>query len=92
MKFYARKWLNIKGYHSTAFILAKFIPGSDDKYKYVDTNLCIGDCSRQIELSIDVETKEDRHNTIQKLDTLIKVLTQLRNIIILYGKERANAS
>lgn len=57
-----REWLNREGFHSTGFV-------------YVDTEedhiLRIGDCNRQIDLSLASWDLEQAKNTLEKLDTLI---------------------
>lgn len=90
--YHARRFLNSKGYHSTALIFALFTKsitkGRIDKktgkrkkdYIYYDTELKISDCGRLIDLSIDTYSKRSVANTIKKLNVLIDTLIEFRNV------------
>jgi len=94
-----RKFLNNKGFHSTAFIFACItksiskgcINKKTGKKKkdsiWYDCVLTLSDCSRIIDLSIDTYSKKSVKNTLYKLDILINTLKEFRNI---YEKEMNN--
>lgn len=84
--FGGRAFLNRPGHHGVAGIVAEVQDTSrwkeDRKYSEWDaephTTLELSDCSRVITLSIDWADAADRRNSLQKVDTLIKVLTAFR--------------
>ena len=83
-----RKFLNRKGHHSTASIFAEIIRTScrrEDNKKYSvwhDIELKLSDCDRFINLDLSLGNKSAKTNSIQKLDILISVLTELKQKII----------
>jgi hypothetical protein len=78
-KFEIRRFLNRKGYHSSAFIYAylhKCFYKSKKKTKYYfDAELKITDCDRQINISIDLDTKNEIKNTLYKLNNMISTIS-----------------
>lgn len=83
-----RRFLNRKGYYSTALIFAEirksfsFNQKTKKQRTYYDAELKISDCDRSINLMIDTHSKTSIKNTIEKLDCLIKTLTEFRNIFV----------
>jgi vacuolar-type H+-ATPase catalytic subunit A/Vma1 len=83
---YSRKeFLNLAGLESTAGIVAHITnetwSGEDKLKRDVDIVLDISDCSRKISLALSVYDEYDRDNAINKLDTLIDVLTEFREAV-----------
>lgn len=77
-KYYKREFLNKPKYHTIAFILAS-IEKSDGCYREYDCELSIGDCSRIINLDLDLCSNEDYKNSMYKLDKLINILSEFRD-------------
>ena len=92
--FRERKFLNKLGYHSGAFIFAEITKefwtttNSKTKKKKLRVhrycNLSIADCSRIINLDLDLDTVNSARNSLSKLDLLIKILQNYRTA---FGKE-----
>lgn len=85
--YYKRIFLNKPRRHAGAFVIAEVTEerwshkdkkGKEHEQTRLDALLEISDCSRHISLSLDTGKKQDRANTIYKLNTLISVLTELR--------------
>lgn len=66
-----RVFLNKIGHHSVATIYA-LVQGKDD---YA---LIMSDCNHTVEFAIDYYNAKDRANTLHKIDTMLKVLTEFR--------------
>lgn len=89
-----RKFLNKKGHHAGAYIIAKITReistyrSKEGKDKPVipsvsyDHILTIADCRRIINLDFECNTKKNYKNSIQKLDILIDVLNKFRNVMV----------
>ena len=77
-----RKWLNKLHYHSVAFIRTR-IERPKVGWDWLDADIIIGDCSRQITLDFDVKRgdKSDLSNALYKLDTLINTLQEFRDML-----------
>ncbi len=81
-RFLMRRWLNRRGLQTTAFVYAN-LECTVDKYKegsvpvtrkWVNGELTISDCTRQISLNI-----EGDQNTIDKLDSLARAVLDVRD-------------
>lgn len=80
-----RALLNDPGHHGLAAVIAEIVD-SESEYPDGDTprwytpayTFQIADCDRHIALEIDLETTEDRRNTLKKLDRLISTLEKFR--------------
>ena len=81
--FFSRKeFLNLPGQHSTGNIVAhivKYDMNEEGDSQRVDLELYVSDCSRSISLDLGVGDEYERENTIHKLDTMIDVLTEMRD-------------
>lgn len=75
-EYYRRRWLNKAGHESTAFVYATLAKG------YLDGDVTISDCTRQITLSFYANNKEAYENGLEKLDRLIKTLVEFREAYI----------
>lgn len=84
--FRRRRWLNRVGFQTTAFIYAD-LSVTQDKWedddgntitkRYVNGDLIISDCTRQITLTV-----EGDQNTIRKLETLAAALLDARDWLV----------
>ena len=81
-----RRWLNRRNHHSTAFVYSlltceEYLHEKKDGVVVREQNfygdLNISDCSRQITLDIAAD-----QNTIDKLDTLLKTLEEIRTYVV----------
>jgi len=80
-KFYSnRTFLNLEGFHSNASLstyLSKSTYGDGFFGEYK-----LADCSRTVEMSIDLEDKEDYDNVMFKLDSIIRITTEFKDAIV----------
>lgn len=88
-----RSFLNKKGFHSNASISTD-ITHSEYGEGFYGT-FKISDCNRTVELSIDLDGKEDYDNTLYKMNKIIdaaekykKAIIKLRPSIIKYQKDQ----
>lgn len=58
----------------------------DDLHRHVDCKLDFADCSRVVNMAIDLDDEYSRENAIYKVDTLISVLTDFREALIKEAK------
>lgn len=84
---YARKeFLNLPGQESVACIVTHIKKGDwgkqDNLYRNTEYELTITDCSDQAKLNLEHDTEYDRLNSLHKVDTLIKVLTDFREALV----------
>lgn len=70
-----RRFLNKGVYHSTGSVVGII---RVDNPHYVYANLYLTDCSRQISLDLDIDSKKDRKNSIFKLNQLIEVCEAMK--------------
>lgn len=88
IKFVGREFLNKPGFHSGSNIYCSisqefYSSKCDSKYPdYLEVEFNIFDCSRAITLTFDTDNKEDRENSIYKVNTMIDVLTKFRDGMI----------
>lgn len=94
-----RKFLNKKGHHTGAYIIAEITrwistyKSKKDKDKPVlpsasyDYVLSIADCSRIINLEFECNTKKNYENSIEKLGILIDVLNKFRSVMVTFHEE-----
>jgi len=80
-RYYRREFLNLPGFHSTAFIYAEVEKTNGHDEYAADCELALSDCSRKITISIDLGSDAERNNSIHKLDTLINTLTDFRRAV-----------
>jgi hypothetical protein len=86
-----RRFLNLPGHHGGAYILAEVereestrpdtITKQPRHEVQVWASVEIHDCTRQISLSLDADSRAGRRNTLRKLTILIEVLTRLREVL-----------
>jgi len=77
-RFYVREFLNKPGHHSTGHILSYVTRTAPEDKWSGDVSFTLADCSRQIDLSFDLNSKACRENSLYKLDMLIRSLQQFR--------------
>jgi len=85
--FYTRKFLNKKGFHSSAFILVeanRCIEKVDKDFgvytsDYLNASIRLSDCSRQVDLdfSADLTSKKEFNNSFDKLTIIKKAIDGL---------------
>ncbi len=77
-----RMFLNPDKY-SNAFINASVerLVGIRGKTSYLGGDVCISDCNRMISLDIDGWNAKAKKNTLKKLDNLIDVLSEVRDVV-----------
>lgn len=88
---HSRKYLNPKyGFASIEWTVNVREGGSVNgrKYKYVDTELSISDCTRTINLDFDVASAREARAAIKKIDLLIDELQKFRSAMIEAGIEK----
>ena len=71
-----RRWLNKLGNHTTAFVYANVEREDTGQNLYMNGSVTIADCTRQISLALGADA-----NTLKKLDTLLTVLGEVRDVI-----------
>ena len=91
--FGGRALLNLPGYHSTAAIVAEITDtsnrvvtvGSDnDGYRMQPQITCkITDCDSAVNIEFGVDTANQLENSLHKLDTMIEVLSAMREGLII---------
>ncbi len=59
------------------------IPGDDpdESWKWGDIELKLGDCYRRVSLSFDMETREERANSLFKIRRLAEIVNAMREAI-----------
>ena len=80
-RYYNRQFLNLEGFHAGAYLLFEIEDSTTRESSYAGSprvTLRIADCSRHIDLEIDMDTEEERTNSFHKLDLLISSLVDLR--------------
>lgn len=77
-----RKWIN-PDKSSNAFVNARVerFQGIRDQDHHISGEIAIADCGRVIHLDIDGWNKRAKKNTLKKLDNLINVLSEVRDIV-----------
>jgi len=80
-----REFLNLEGQESMANIVANIVKtewGKNDELRRdVELTLDIADCDRKIRLALYLDSDYNRENALNKVDTLIDVLTDFRDAI-----------
>jgi hypothetical protein len=77
--FYRRRFLNRRGHHGGAFVLADIHPEkylSDGREVHdISAFIAIADCSRVATIDFDVHTAADARNALHKAHLLLRVIT-----------------
>ncbi len=85
-KFLMRRWLNRRGKQSVAFVYADLCAesylnlkdsGKKGERRYIEGEVTIGDCNRQITLTIEADD-----NTVEKLELLSNALLDVRDWLV----------
>jgi len=86
--YYCRTFLNKEGSHELAALLAELKLLKRDPYtnepvsgEMLFGTLVITDCTRSIRIILDVDTEEDKQNSLYKLDQILKAIGDLREAI-----------
>ena len=85
-RYYTRRFLNKRGHHAGAYILA-FVEDTSRRKKdpdWTDIEFTLADCGRQISLSFEVST-EELANSLHKVDVLIDTLSKFRSALVEEG-------
>jgi hypothetical protein len=82
-RFYYRRFLNLKGHHGGAYVLAviETLPGQADDRWGRDVSLELADCSRRVEFDFPLATASDRRNSIRKARLLADVTARFADAL-----------
>ena len=84
-----REFVNYPGYYSAGYILA-YVEDTTDRsigedFSYDDITprilLEVGDCANVAKFELDMNSENERANTLHKIDTMIDVLTEMREAV-----------
>jgi hypothetical protein len=80
-----RRFLNRKGHHAGAHVIARVGDTSDEpdfcRHTWCPIVLEISGCSRVVSLDFELYTAAERRNSLHKLDVLIDTITQFRDAV-----------
>lgn len=81
-----RKFLNNRGYHAGAYVLAEVEDSTNHKkgkhgWPYVQVDLTLADCSRVVSFDFDLSTAGHRANSFHKIDLMIDTLIRFREAL-----------
>lgn len=76
-----RGFLNAPGHHTIGLYFLEAVFSRWNGHKLGELDLTIGDCNRQITLSLDCNDEAETANSIEKLDRLIKVAKLARKYL-----------
>lgn len=81
--YHNRQFVNKPGFHGMGNIMTHIIHHLDDKNEvtWTDIEFNIADCSRQIRFVIDVDTKEERENSLYKVDKFLEVISDFKKAL-----------
>ncbi len=86
-RYYTRRFLNKRGFHAGAYVLAAVEDTSrrtEDRV-WPSIELTLADCGRQISLDFDVDPG-DLANSLHKVDVLIETLVKFRAALVEEGR------
>lgn len=76
-----RSFINKKGYHSNAAIVATI-----ERHDFGDNGFYgtykLSDCNRTVEISIDLDNLDEYENTLYKLDKILKITENFKKAVI----------
>lgn len=86
-RYYTRRFLNRRGHHAGAYVLASVedTSRSPDDTAWTDIDFVLSDCGRQIRLDFDVDT-DGLANSLHKVDVLLDTLTRFRAALVEEGR------
>ncbi|GAA3563153.1 hypothetical protein GCM10022197_18370 [Microlunatus spumicola] len=86
-RYYTRRFLNRRGHHAGAYVLASVEDTSrrPDDTTWTDVDFVLSDCGRQIQLDFDVDT-DSLANSLHKVDVLLETLTKFRAALVEEGR------
>ncbi len=91
--FERREFLNLAGHNGMANIVANIVKsdyGNDNEdYRNVECKLDFADCSRVVNMEINLSDEYSRENALYKVDVLLDVLKDFREVIVKEGKYQA---
>jgi hypothetical protein len=79
--FRKRSFLSPTSTGQTSYILAEAESSQNGEYKWGTYMLTLADCRRRIQLEFFLGTKRTRRISLTKINLLIDVLTQFRNVL-----------
>lgn len=86
MKLNIREFLNEKGHHSFASIIASIRRNENgvekDGSDTASVQMMLMDCSKQVSLAFDINNHRERSNSLHKIRTLIEALQQFEETLI----------
>ena len=86
---YTRRFLNRRGHHAGAYVLASVEDTSrrPDDVRWTEVEFVLSDCGRQIQLDVDVDVDADSvANSLHKVDVLLDTLTKFRAALVEEGR------
>ncbi len=91
--FERKEFLNLAGHNGMANVVANIVKSSyrndDDNYRHIECKLDFADCSRVVNMEINLDDEYSRENALYKVDVLINVLTEFREALEKEGKYQA---
>ncbi len=83
--FERKEFLNLPGHNGMANIVAQITKNqwnSDDElYRNLELKLDFADCDRKVSMDLGYHNDYDRENTLHKVDTMIDVLSEFREVL-----------
>jgi hypothetical protein len=86
-RYYTRRFLNRRGHHAGAYVLASVEDTSrrPDDVRWTEVEFVLSDCGRQIQLDFDVDA-DSLANSLHKVDVLLDTLTKFRAALVEEGR------
>ena len=86
-RYYTRRFLNRRGHHAGAYVLASVEDTSrhPDDSTWTDVDFVLSDCGRQIRLDFEADTA-NLANSLHKIDVLLETLTRFRAALVEEGR------
>lgn len=79
-RFYSRKFLNLRGHHGGAYVLAVVQHTADDS-PWSDIILELADCSRRVALEFPLYSAADRRNSVRKARLIAEIAAQFADAV-----------
>jgi hypothetical protein len=74
-RYYCRRFLNLRGHHGGAYVLAvvEKLAKDDDAELWRELSIEFADCSRRVAFDFPLQTAADRRNSVRKARLLAEV-------------------
>jgi len=81
-RFYSRQFLNLRGHHAGAYVLAFVERRADsDDHPWYNIALELADCSRRVEFEFPLYTAADRRNSVRKARLLADITARFADAV-----------